>query len=172
MRKIHFFKASSRLGIMNPPWGSKELNIGVEDAPEAILSADFLSSFFHGIKMSGYKFPKPEEINRADYRKILHQSIEEFSSLINDNLNQDETQVVVGGDHSVALPSVLAAIQRTGRDRLGYVQFDSHADLGTFARSPSGNFHGMFLRVVLDDGFDDLELNRLAQNKKIYHKKL
>ena len=44
-KRIHFFKAYSRLGIMNVPWGGSEMNLGVEYGSDAILSDEFLSLF-------------------------------------------------------------------------------------------------------------------------------
>jgi arginase len=40
-------------------------------------------------------------------------------------------------------------MRRYGAEKIGYIQFDSHADLHEIRTSPSGNFHGMWLRALL-----------------------
>lgn len=164
-KRIHFFKAYSRLGIINKPWGEKQLNIGVEHGPDAVLSKKFVSSFHPFSKTTEYKFPFPEEINRSEYEQTLYQSLKEFGNMINENLKNDETQVVIGGDHSVAFASVLAVLKRIKTDKVGFIQFDSDADLCTFHYSKSKNFHGMVSRALMDNSFDSALLNSLFNEK-------
>jgi|SRR3989338_3078065 len=164
-KQIHFFKAYSRLGIINMPWGEKQLNLGVEYGPDAILSEKFISNFHPRPKITKYKFPLPENINKLDYEQTLYQSLKEFSELINKKLKNNETQVVIGGDHSVAFASVIAVLKRVKPNNMGYIQFDSHADLCTFKHSPSKNFHGMVARALLDKNFDSTLLNSLLDEK-------
>jgi arginase len=54
---------------------------------------------------------------------------------------------VLGGDHSVALGSLvgMASLQGPG----GVLWIDAHGDLNTPATSPSGNVHGMVLAAAL-----------------------
>lgn len=57
--------------------------------------------------------------------------------------------VVIGGDCGVEY----AAVQNTGRQgRVVLLWADAHADLNTAESSPSGAFHGMVLRAMIDDG--------------------
>ena len=72
MRKIHFYKTKSRLGIVNPPIYQKDLNLGVEDAPDAILTKEFLSKF--DSNTSEFIFSKPEKI-KDQYFDVLATSI-------------------------------------------------------------------------------------------------
>ncbi len=53
----HFFKAYCRLGLTNAPHRMSEKNIGVEDAPDAILSEEFLSQFPNA-QISEYRFSR------------------------------------------------------------------------------------------------------------------
>ena len=72
--------------------------------------------------------------------------------------------MVVGGDHSVAFSSLLAALSRLKNPQnLGYIQFDSHGDLHLFSTSPSGNFHGMWLRPFFGN-FDSPSIAKLASS--------
>ncbi len=55
--------------------------------------------------------------------------------------------LVLGGDHSVALGSLVGMAQARGRG--GVVWVDAHGDLNTPATSPTGNVHGMVLAAAL-----------------------
>ncbi len=56
--------------------------------------------------------------------------------------------VVLGGDHSVALGSLVGMAQTRGPG--GVVWVDAHGDLNTPQSSPTGNVHGMVLAAALD----------------------
>src|SRR5262249_35827288 len=55
--------------------------------------------------------------------------------------------LVLGGDHSVALGSLVGMAKVRGPG--GVVWIDAHGDLNTPATSPSGNLHGMVLAAAL-----------------------
>jgi len=55
--------------------------------------------------------------------------------------------LVLGGDHSVALGSLVGMAKVRGPG--GVVWIDAHGDLNTPATSPSGNVHGMVLAAAL-----------------------
>jgi arginase len=85
--------------------------------------------------------------------------IHRFSAirLVRERLQQalaelDDTAVVIGGDCGVEYAPVEHAA-RQGRVILLWA--DAHADLNTAATSPSGAFHGMVLRAMIDDGLVD-----------------
>src|SRR5262249_8102373 len=60
------------------------------------------------------------------------------------------TPLVIGGDHSISIASVAAALERYGSD-LGLFWIDAHADLNTPDTSPSGNLHGMSVAALLNE---------------------
>ena len=69
--------------------------------------------------------------------------------------------VVIGGDHSVSIPSVSAAAAAVraadGDDaQLGLVWVDAHPDLETPETTPSGYLHGMAAAVLLGFGAPEL----------------
>lgn len=158
MKKPHFFAAKSRLGLINPPHGSKLFNYGVEIAPDFILAENFLSRLNY-YQIDSFAFSKPEEIPKDNYQKTIAQESLHFASLINKKLKSDETQIVIGGDHSVAFGSVLALLSRYKSSEIAYIHIDSHADTSSMADSPSQNFHGQFLRALIDENFDNQDLN-------------
>lgn len=155
----HFFKAHSRLGIINIPHGGTERNVGVEYGPDAILSKSFLDSY-QNPPVSSFSFPLPEEIDQNTYTSQIAHSSKKFCDFINARLQPGEMQVVIGGDHSVAFGSLLAVLKRVENKKIGYVQFDSHGDVNLFSSSPTGNFHGMWLRPFIGD-FDNTEIQNL-----------
>jgi arginase len=70
-------------------------------------------------------------------------------------LDADQTPLVLGGDHSVAIGSVTGSARDA---EIGTVWFDAHGDFNTPATSPSGNVHGMPLAALLGVGeFANLE---------------
>ncbi|HZD87324.1 MAG TPA: arginase, partial [Gaiellaceae bacterium] len=69
------------------------------------------------------------------------------SRLVSGAAERDALPLVLGGDHSVALGSLvgMARVRGTG----GVVWVDAHGDLNTPETSPSGNVHGMVLAAAL-----------------------
>ena len=146
----HFFKTYSRLGMINVPHKGTKLNLGVEDGSDSVITKEFLRHFSNP-RVTAYKFPLPQDIKESDYQKTIAQLSKKFAELVNTSLSPNETQVVVGGDHSVAFGSLLAVLTRMDPASVGYIQFDSHGDVHLFKTSPSGNFHGMWLRPFIDE---------------------
>ncbi len=163
MKTIRFFKAKSRLGLINPPYRSTDMNVGVEDAPDAILSPEFLAQFHHAPTVS-YDFPKPEEIDKEQYQDIIATSSIVFAQLISVNLKPGETQVTIGGDHSITFATLLALQNRFDLSEIGYIQIDSHADIHLFKTSPTGNFHGIYVRPFVDE-LDSQPINSLVKTR-------
>ena len=54
---------------------------------------------------------------------------------------KDEFPLVIGGDHTVAIPSSLASIKK--ENSLGIIWIDAHADYNTFETTVTGNLHGL-----------------------------
>ena len=69
------------------------------------------------------------------------------AGLVADSARRGVLPIVLGGDHSVALGTLvgMAAVHGPG----GVVWVDAHGDLNTPATSPSGNVHGMVLAAAL-----------------------
>jgi arginase len=62
-------------------------------------------------------------------------------------LQADERAIFLGGDHSIALGTVSAALQHT--KGVGVLWIDTHGDFNTPEISPSGNVHGMVLAALM-----------------------
>src|SRR5207247_236525 len=69
------------------------------------------------------------------------------AKLVAEATRAGRTPLVLGGDHSVALGTLvgMAGVHGPG----GVVWIDAHGDLNTPATSPSGNVHGMVLAAAL-----------------------
>jgi arginase len=70
----------------------------------------------------------------------------------------------LGGDHSISYASLQAVLEHHGTQNCGILIFDSHADLHQPSTSPSGNFHGMWLRPFLDT-FEEAVINAAVPQK-------
>ncbi|PSQ08094.1 arginase [Halobacteriales archaeon QS_6_71_20] len=64
-------------------------------------------------------------------------------------VDDGDTPLVVGGDHSVAIGSLRGSAADAD---VGAVWFDAHGDYNTPSTSPSGNVHGMPLAAALGHG--------------------
>lgn len=81
---------------------------------------------------------------------------------ISENLSKATSEIVekgnfpltLGGDHSIAVGSISGISQHY--ENLGVIWYDAHGDLNVPEESPSGNVHGMPLRILAGDGPDEL----------------
>lgn len=163
-KQPHFFKAKSSLGGINNLIRQTHRLNGVEDGPDRILTSDFLLQF-PNTSVSEFEFSKLDEINPADYYRILSTELSEFSHFINQYLQLSQTQVVLGGDNSVTLSTLQAVMDRIGdASSIGYIQFDSHGEMHLYQSSVSKNFHGMYMRPFLSK-FDIPEIDQLVPQK-------
>jgi arginase family enzyme len=167
MLKPHFFKAKSQLGAIYKLIRQDHFISGVEDGPEHILTSDFLKNFPDS-KIDEFVFPQPNKVAKEEYYPVLARELAEFTKLINQEIKDGETQVIIGGDNTVTFSSLLALIKRSGNPQeIGYVQFDSHGEMHLYQSSVSKNFHGMYMRPFFDK-FDIPEIEELVLNKMDY----
>ena len=91
--------------------------------------------------------PKDQQ---AKYEPEIFKVCEELSRSVQDAARKGYVPVVLGGDHSIAMGSIVgsAAVHKP----LGLLWFDAHGDFNTPATSPTGNVHGMPLASVMGYG--------------------
>jgi arginase len=95
--------------------------------------------------------PVPESTEVVDeharYLPHILRHCDEVAKLVERARRAGSTPLVLGGDHSVALGTLvgMAAVDGPG----GAIWIDAHGDLNTPASSPSGNVHGMVLAAAL-----------------------
>lgn len=104
--------------------------------------------------------PRPLE-DSTEKPKFLTEmllSVDRIVPAIKNILVLDETPIILGGDHSIAL-ATFSAIQshfRAKGGEVGLIWFDAHADMNTPETSPSGNLHGMPLAHLFGYGVPEL----------------
>lgn len=83
----------------------------------------------------------------ARYLRQILDLCDRLSGLVADAARSGALPLVLGGDHSVALGSLVGMAKVHGAG--GVVWVDAHGDLNTPETSPSGNVHGMVLAAAL-----------------------
>lgn len=90
--------------------------------------------------------------DKNDLEKNLYK-INDFSKrLYNTLLNNKGNSIItitVGGDHSIAISSVLASVKK--EKKLGIIWIDTHPDFNTFETTLTGNIHGLPLATITDN---------------------
>ncbi len=64
-----------------------------------------------------------------------------------ETIRAGERAIFLGGDHSIALGTISAALCRT--ERVGVIWVDTHGDFNTPDTTPSGNVHGMVVAALM-----------------------
>ena len=132
---------------------------GVDMGPSAIRYAGLSQHLAEklGIRvrdLGNVEAPVAESTTMGDDRtRFLPQILalcDRVSALVAETARGGAVPLVLGGDHSVALGSLvgMASVHGPG----GVVWLDAHGDLNTPATSPSGNVHGMVLAAALGLG--------------------
>jgi arginase len=102
------------------------------------------------------ELPRPLETSdeKPKFLTEMTASIEKIVPAVKAVLAADELPVILGGDHSVALPTFTAVQSHfhAKGEEIGLIWFDAHADMNTPETSPSGNLHGMPLAHLLGYG--------------------
>jgi arginase len=83
----------------------------------------------------------------ARYLDQILDLCDRLARLVSEAAGRGAMPLVLGGDHSVALGSLVGMAQAHGPG--GVVWLDAHGDLNTPQTSPSGNVHGMVLAAAL-----------------------
>jgi arginase len=84
---------------------------------------------------------------RARYLDQILDLCDRLSGLVAETAARGALPLVLGGDHSVALGSLVGMAKVRGAG--GVVWVDAHGDVNTPETSPSGNVHGMVLAAAL-----------------------
>jgi arginase len=89
----------------------------------------------------------------ARYLEQILDLCDRLAALVSGAARRDSLPLVLGGDHSVALGSLVGMAQARGAG--GVVWVDAHGDLNTPGTSPTGNVHGMVLAAALGYAGED-----------------
>jgi len=129
---------------------------GVDMGPSAIRYAGLAEHLAEKLGIvtddhGNVEAPVAESLDRGDesarYLEKILELCDEVAKLVSEATRAGKLPLVLGGDHSVALGSLvgMATVHGPG----GVVWIDAHGDLNTPATSPSGNVHGMVLAAAL-----------------------
>jgi arginase len=102
---------------------------------------------------------------RAKYLNEIAETCRGLAETVRKALDDDETPLVLGGDHSIAAGTVagVASHFKKKQKNVGVLWLDAHGDMNTPDSSPSGNVHGMPLASIM--GYGPAELTELAGSK-------
>ena len=131
-----------------------------------------LQSFYKGDRIS---FVQDENIiksrNLSDRRKNEYE-IDRFNTalykVITEKMKEQYFPILIGGDHSVATASALAAA-KTYTD-IGVIWFDAHGDFNTFQTTQTGNIHGLPLAAIA--GYENDELRYFHDGNTVFPSKI
>ncbi|MTV21976.1 arginase [Staphylococcus delphini] len=143
-------------------FGQKKL--GVDLGPDAIRYAGVLprlKRIGHEVIDAGNVEAPPVDIEKfmsqqeglQNYEEILTFS-KSLKDKVSESIRQDHFPVILGGDHSLAIGSISGVAEHY--DDLGIIWYDAHGDLNVPEESPSGNMHGMPLRILAGEGDEKL----------------
>lgn len=85
-----------------------------------------------------------KEKNKDNYKKNLKEInifLKKLYLSILDSFNDDILPITLGGDHTVAISSILASNKHN--PNLGVIWIDAHTDFNTFETTETGNIHGL-----------------------------
>ncbi|HLX20832.1 MAG TPA: arginase [Gaiellaceae bacterium] len=152
-------QASREIALIGAPLDLGAGRRGVDMGPSAIRYAELEQHLRESLGITTVDLgdvvaPIPEAIDAGDERaRFLPQILalcDEVAKLVAAARTNGQTPLVLGGDHSVALGSLvgMSAVNGPG----GVLWLDAHGDLNTPESSPSGNVHGMVLAAALGLG--------------------
>lgn len=145
------------LRIYGVPMDLGQQRRGVDMGPSAIRYAGLQKRLEQiGLTVSDWgniHAPGIEEVpdsptdGRMRHARAIAAVCREVHKAMLDTVRAGESAVFLGGDHSIALGSISAALCRTGR--VGVIWVDTHADFNTPETTPSGNVHGMVVAALM-----------------------
>jgi arginase len=151
--------AEREIAVIGAPLDLGAGRRGVDMGPSAIRAAD-LEQHLHDtlgistVDLGNVEAPVAESTETGDERaRFLPQILalcERVAELVAAARRNGQTPLVLGGDHSVALGSLVGMSSVDGPG--GVLWLDAHGDLNTPESSPSGNVHGMVLAAALGLG--------------------
>ncbi|NWK83650.1 arginase [Staphylococcus sp. GSSP0090] len=150
--------------IIGAPSTFGQRKLGVNLGPDAIRFAGIVArieAIGLTVKDSG-NIEVPElDLNKFNSEQQGLRNLEEIiktsetlSQSVSNSISNNHFPLILGGDHSIAIGSISGVSKHY--ENLGVIWYDAHGDLNIPEESPSGNIHGMPLRILAGDGDDKL----------------
>ncbi|HDA8134598.1 TPA: arginase [Staphylococcus aureus] len=156
------------IDIIGAPSTFGQRKLGVDLGPTAIRYAGLISRLKQldldvydkgDIKVPAVNIEKfhSEQKGLRNYDEIIDVN-QKLNKEVSASIENNRFPLVLGGNHSIAVGSVSAISKHY--NNLGVIWYDAHGDLNIPEESPSGNIHGMPLRILTGEGPKELlELN-------------
>ncbi|MEW7589409.1 arginase [Staphylococcus aureus] len=156
------------IDIIGAPSTFGQRKLGVDLGPTAIRYAGLISRLKQldldvydkgDIKVPAVNIEKfhSEQKGLRNYDDIIDVN-QKLNKEVSASIENNRFPLVLGGDHSIAVGLVSAISKHY--NNLGVIWYDAHGDLNIPEESPSGNIHGMPLRILTGEGPKELlELN-------------
>ena len=138
------------MGVINRP--------GARLAPRAIRQASYFGSPNTEIYHIGLDVYPTRVLRVVDFGDAncppssLQQSHDAVRMKVTQALQAGALPIVLGGDHSITLPSATAVAQHYGFGRVGMVHFDAHADTGSASYGEVLIAHSNPMRRLIESG--------------------
>lgn len=150
--------------IIGVPSTFGQRKLGVNLGPDAIRYAGIeerIKAIGLSVKDSGNIAVPKLDLEKFNSEQEGLRNIEEIietsnilSDAVSTSIEHNHFPLVLGGDHSIAIGSISGVSKHY--ENLGVIWYDAHGDLNVPEESPSGNIHGMLLRVLAGEGDDRL----------------
>ena len=150
--------------IIGAPSTFGQRKLGVNHGPDAIRYAGIVArieAIGLTVKDSGNINVPELNLNKFNSEQQGLRNLEEIietsetlSQSVSNSLSNNDFPLILGGDHSIAIGSISGVSKHY--ENLGVIWYDAHGDLNIPEESPSGNIHGMPLRILAGDGDDKL----------------
>lgn len=153
-----------KIRIYGVPMDLGQKRRGVDMGPSAIRYAGLqerLEKLGYEVNDGGnISVPVVEQIepDPTDGRALNAHAVGAICRSVHDQMAQviasGDIGIFLGGDHSIALGTVSAALERS--QKVGVLWIDAHGDFNTPETSPSGSIHGMPVATLVGRGCEDL----------------
>jgi len=152
------FMFGSRTNVVSVPLWFGQPRAGVDNGPERMKAHGTLS--YMTDKHSGFNLDFSRNLhfdqvaNDTPFANIkrprsVGKANKKIADSVADALKDGEFCLALGGDHSLAIGSILG--QYRAQNNFGVIWVDAHADLNPPQASGSGNAHGMPLSFLIRD---------------------
>ena len=138
------------MGVVNRP--------GARFGPRAIRQADYYGRPNDDVYHMGLGVYPTQVLEVVDFGDAycppnsLELSHEAIQQKVGEVLEADAIPIVLGGDHSITLPSATAVAKRHGFGNVGMIHFDAHTDAGNASYGGVLIAHGSPMRRLIESG--------------------
>lgn len=146
MKNISIVKACSDLGVHK-----NGTNFGPDIIMENMKDVE-IDNVYRLEKLDCTK--ELDKNNRKKNIKYINEFNNRLYLTVTNVLNSNSLPLTIGGDHSIAIATALASINKW--KNLGIIWIDAHSDFHTFETTVTGNIHGLPLATIAGQDCADL----------------